>query len=75
MRDLYIYPIVALLPITALVVVWQKNPYNALVLRGYLGQYQRWSMQCWERRMLPLQKRSWELCWQLPSMQWRCALH
>jgi putative multicomponent Na+:H+ antiporter subunit B len=37
MRDLYIYPIVALLPITALVVVWQKNPYNALVLRGVFG--------------------------------------
>jgi len=37
MPELYVYVITALLPITALVVVWQKNPYNALVLRGVLG--------------------------------------
>ncbi len=37
MQDLYIYAIVALLPLTTLVVVWQRNPYNALVLRGVFG--------------------------------------
>jgi len=37
MQEVYIYPIVALLPLTSFIVVWQKNPYNALVLRGVLG--------------------------------------
>lgn len=37
MTDLYIYAIVALLPITALMLVLQSNPYNAMILRGILG--------------------------------------
>ena len=37
MTDPYIYGIVALLPITALMLVSQANPYNALILRGILG--------------------------------------
>jgi putative multicomponent Na+:H+ antiporter subunit B len=37
MTDPYIYAIVALLPITALMLVFQSNPYNALILRGILG--------------------------------------
>jgi putative multicomponent Na+:H+ antiporter subunit B len=37
MTDPYIYAIVALLPITALMLVLQSNPYNALILRGILG--------------------------------------
>jgi putative multicomponent Na+:H+ antiporter subunit B len=37
MQEIYSYGIVALLPLTTLIVVWQKNPYNALVLRGVLG--------------------------------------
>jgi putative multicomponent Na+:H+ antiporter subunit B len=37
MTDPYIYTIVALLPITALMLVSQSNPYNALILRGILG--------------------------------------
>jgi putative multicomponent Na+:H+ antiporter subunit B len=37
MTDSYIYAIVALLPITALMLVSQSNPYNALILRGILG--------------------------------------
>jgi len=37
MTDPYIYAIVALLPITALMLVVQPNPYNALILRGILG--------------------------------------
>jgi putative multicomponent Na+:H+ antiporter subunit B len=35
--DPYIYAIVALLPVTALMLVFQSNPYNALILRGILG--------------------------------------
>ncbi len=35
--DPYIYAIVALLPVTALMLVLQSNPYNALILRGILG--------------------------------------
>jgi putative multicomponent Na+:H+ antiporter subunit B len=37
MTDPYIYAIVALLPLTALMLVLQSNPYNALILRGILG--------------------------------------
>jgi putative multicomponent Na+:H+ antiporter subunit B len=37
MTDPYIYVIVALLPITALMLLLQSNPYNALILRGILG--------------------------------------
>jgi len=35
--DNYIYIIVALLPLSALLVVLQVNPYQALVIRGILG--------------------------------------
>jgi putative multicomponent Na+:H+ antiporter subunit B len=35
--DIYIYVIVALIPLSALLVVSQVNPYQALVLRGILG--------------------------------------
>lgn len=35
--DSYIYAIVALLPLTACMVVLQTNPYHALVMRGILG--------------------------------------
>jgi putative multicomponent Na+:H+ antiporter subunit B len=37
MTDPYIYAIVALLPIAALMLLLQSNPYNALILRGILG--------------------------------------
>ncbi len=37
MNDSYLYIIVALLPLTACMVVFQTNPYNALVIRGILG--------------------------------------
>jgi putative multicomponent Na+:H+ antiporter subunit B len=37
MNNLYIYCIVALLPLTALMVIFQKNPYQAIVMRGILG--------------------------------------
>ena len=37
MTDSYIYVIVALLPLTACMVVFQSNPYHALVIRGILG--------------------------------------
>lgn len=37
MTDPYIYAIVALLPISVLMLVLQSNPYNALILRGILG--------------------------------------
>jgi len=37
MDDAYIYIIIALLPLSALMVVVQKNPYHALVIRGILG--------------------------------------
>ena len=36
-EDLYIVAIVALLPLTAFMVVSQVNPYHALVIRGILG--------------------------------------
>lgn len=35
--DSYIYAITALLPLTAAMVIFQKNPYHALVVRGILG--------------------------------------
>lgn len=35
--DSYLYFIVALLPLSACMVVFQSNPYHALVLRGILG--------------------------------------
>ena len=35
--DNYVYVIVALLPLSALILVLQTNPYNALVIRAILG--------------------------------------
>lgn len=35
--NLYLYIIVALLPLSAAMVVFQTNPYHALVIRGLLG--------------------------------------
>lgn len=37
MTDSYVYAIVALLPLSALMVIIQGNPYQALVIRGILG--------------------------------------
>ena len=37
MIDIYIYVIVALLPLAALMLVFQVNPYHALVIRAILG--------------------------------------
>ncbi|OKH43726.1 hypothetical protein NIES2101_29730 [Calothrix sp. HK-06] len=37
MTDSYIYFIIALLPLSACMLVLQANPYNALVIRGVLG--------------------------------------
>jgi putative multicomponent Na+:H+ antiporter subunit B len=37
MMDSYIYVITALLPLSALMLVFQTNPYHALVIRGILG--------------------------------------
>lgn len=37
MNELYIYFIVALLPLSSILVVLQVNPYHALVIRGVLG--------------------------------------
>jgi putative multicomponent Na+:H+ antiporter subunit B len=37
MNDSYLYIIVALLPLTAGMLVTQVNPYHALILRGVLG--------------------------------------
>ena len=37
MIDKYIYIIVALLPLTAVMLVFQTNPYHALVIRAILG--------------------------------------
>ncbi len=37
MIENYIYPIVALLPLAAIMLVVQVNPYHALVIRGILG--------------------------------------
>jgi len=37
MGDSYLYGIVALLPLTALMLTLQVNPYHALVIRGILG--------------------------------------
>ncbi|HLP87453.1 MAG TPA: DUF4040 domain-containing protein [Nostocaceae cyanobacterium] len=37
MNDSYLYIIVALLPLTAGMLVTQTNPYHALILRGVLG--------------------------------------
>ncbi len=37
MDDSYIYAIVALLPLAAVMLTVQVNPYNALVIRGILG--------------------------------------
>ena len=37
MIDKYIYVVVALLPLTALMLVLQSNPYQALVVRAILG--------------------------------------
>lgn len=37
MNDFYIYAIVALLPLSACMTVFEVNPYHALVIRGILG--------------------------------------
>lgn len=37
MNDSYIYAIVALMPLAAVMLTVQVNPYNALVIRGILG--------------------------------------
>jgi len=37
MTDSYVYAIIALLPLAASMVVFQSNPYHALVIRGILG--------------------------------------
>jgi putative multicomponent Na+:H+ antiporter subunit B len=37
MTDSYLYIIIALLPLAAMMVVFQTNPYHALVIRGVLG--------------------------------------
>src|SRR5512146_3262382 len=37
MIDSYVYAIVALLPISALMLMIQTNPYQALVIRGIVG--------------------------------------
>lgn len=37
MNDIYIYAIIALLPLSACMVVFETNPYHALVIRGVLG--------------------------------------
>lgn len=37
MTDYYLYIIMAMLPLTAVMLVTQVNPYNALVIRGVLG--------------------------------------
>lgn len=37
MIDKYIYVIVALLPLTSAILLFETNPYNALILRGILG--------------------------------------
>lgn len=37
MNDSYLYVIIALLPLAACMVVFQVNPYHALVIRGILG--------------------------------------
>lgn len=37
MTDFYIYAIVALLPLSACMLVMQSNPFHALIIRGILG--------------------------------------
>ncbi|NET42724.1 DUF4040 domain-containing protein [Okeania sp. SIO2B3] len=37
MIDSYVYVIIALLPLSALILVFQVNPYNALIIRAILG--------------------------------------
>ena len=37
MIDKYIYVIVALLPLTSAILLFETNPYNSLILRGILG--------------------------------------
>jgi putative multicomponent Na+:H+ antiporter subunit B len=37
MTDLYLYFIVALMPLAASMLVFQANPYHALIIRGILG--------------------------------------
>ncbi len=37
MNDIYVYVITALLPLAACMLVFQVNPYHALVIRGILG--------------------------------------
>ena len=52
MSDIYIDWIVLLLPLTALMLVRSRNPYQALVIRGIIrGRSPLLSMQSWGRRM------------------------
>ncbi|NJL82733.1 MAG: DUF4040 domain-containing protein [Chloroflexaceae bacterium] len=37
MNDSYLYAIILLMPLTAFMVIFQANPYHALVIRGILG--------------------------------------
>ena len=37
MNDLYLYIIVAMLPLSSLMLMLEVNPYNALVIRGIVG--------------------------------------
>jgi putative multicomponent Na+:H+ antiporter subunit B len=37
MTEPYLYAIAALLPLTASILIFQANPYNALILRGIVG--------------------------------------
>ena len=37
MIEIYVYVIVALLPLSAIVLVVQSNPYRVLIIRGILG--------------------------------------
>ena len=37
MIDKYVYVIVALLPLTSAILLFETNPYNSLILRGILG--------------------------------------
>jgi putative multicomponent Na+:H+ antiporter subunit B len=36
-NDLYLYLIIVLLPLSSILFILEKNPYNALVIRGILG--------------------------------------
>jgi putative multicomponent Na+:H+ antiporter subunit B len=52
MNDSYIYVITALLPLSALMLILQTNPYHALVVQGILGAVATLVFAFWGRRML-----------------------